>query len=401
MLSKVPLHRLLLVPALLALLLAAWAGLVRMGWTLPPVSVAEHGPLMISGFLGTLIALERAVALAAAFKRGWWAYAAPLLSAAGMAALVIGAPRVLGIGLIALGSLGLVVIFLALVRRQPALFAVTMALGAACWLIGNLLWLSGLPIYRLVEWWIAFLVLTIAGERLELSRILRHSKTSQTLFISILVVYGAGLLLTTFQIVFGTPLIGVILIALSLWLFRYDIARRTVRQTGLTRYIAVCLLAGYGWMLIGGVLRIAFGPQIAGAAYDAELHSVLLGFVFSMILGHAPIILPAVLRVNLPYRRWFYLPLALLHSSLLLRIGGDVSTAFTLRQWGGMLNVIAILLFLGITITTIYSASRRRSGITSADLSISFQHPAAKTQCDAHQDRADRTATNPTSSEHR
>lgn len=81
MLSKLPLHRLLLVPALLALLLAAWAGLVRMGWALLPVSVAEHGPLMISGFLGTLIALERAVALAAAFRRGWWAYTAPLLSA--------------------------------------------------------------------------------------------------------------------------------------------------------------------------------------------------------------------------------------------------------------------------------------------------------------------------------
>ena len=360
--SKMLLHRLLLVPALLALLLAAWAGLARMGWALPPVSVAEHGPLMISGFLGTLIALERAVALAAAFKRGWWAYAAPLLSAAGTAALVVGAPRVLGVGLITLGSLGLVVIFLALVRRQPALFAVTMALGAACWLIGNLLWLSGLPIYRLVEWWIAFLVLTIAGERLELSRILRHSRTSQTLFVSILVVYGGGLLFTTFQIVFGTLLIGVILIALSLWLFRYDIARRTVRQTGLTRYIAVCLLAGYGWMLIGGVLRISFGTQIAGLAYDAELHSVLIGFVFSMILGHAPIILPAVLRVNLPYHPSFYLPLALLHSSLILRIGGDLSAAFTLRQWGGLLNVIAILLFLGITIATLYSANRRGSG---------------------------------------
>ncbi len=358
---KVRFQRLLLIPALLALLLAAWAGLVRMGWRLPPFSASEHGPLMISGFLGTLIALERAVALAASFKRGSLAYAAPLFSTLGTVALVVGAPRALSLSLITLGSLGLAVIFLALVRRQPALFAATMALGAACWLIGNVLWLTGQPIYLLVEWWIAFLVLTIAGERLELSRIIRRSRVSQNLFVGILAVYIGGLLLTTFQVAFGTPLVGVSMVALSLWLFRYDIARRTVRQTDLTRYIAVCLLAGYGWLLIGGALRLGYGAQIAGLAYDAELHSILIGFVFSMILGHAPIILPAVLQVVLPYRRWFYLPLALLHASLVLRISGDLSGSFGLRQWGGMFNVIAILLFLAITLTTIYRANRHSS----------------------------------------
>jgi hypothetical protein len=357
--GKMRFHRLLLFPALLALLLAAWAGLARMGWALPPFSASEHGPLMISGFLGTLIALERAVALSASFQRGAWAYAAPLLSMLGTAALVVGAPRVLSIGLIALGSLGLVAIFLAVVRRQPALFSVTMTLGAACWLAGNLLWLAWLPIFRLVEWWVAFLVLTIAGERLELSRILRHSRASQNLFVGILVLYAVGLLLTTLQAAAGTPGIGIGMIALGLWLLRYDIARRTVRQTGLTRYIAVCLLAGYGWLIAGGALRIGFGAQMAGLAYDAELHAILLGFVFSMILGHAPIILPAVLRVALPYHRWFYLPLALLHASLVLRVGGDLLTAFGLRQWGGLLNVIAVLLFLAVTVTATYRARRR------------------------------------------
>ena len=177
--SKRQFNRLLLVPALLALLLAAWAGLVRMGWTLPTFAASEHGPLMISGFLGTLIALERAVALSASFKRGFLAYAAPLFSTMGAVALVVGAPHIVSIGLITLGSLGLMVIFLALVRRQLALFSLTMALGALCWLIGNVLWLTGQPIYHLVEWWVAFLVLTIAGERLELSRVLRHSRASQ------------------------------------------------------------------------------------------------------------------------------------------------------------------------------------------------------------------------------
>ena len=57
----------LLLSALLALLVAAWAGLLRIGWLLPTTGglAAAHGPLMVSGFLGTLIGLERAVALAA------------------------------------------------------------------------------------------------------------------------------------------------------------------------------------------------------------------------------------------------------------------------------------------------------------------------------------------------
>lgn len=356
--SQTRFHRLLLAPALLALLLAVWAGLLRLGWALPYFPPVEHGPLMISGFLGTLIALERAVALSASFKRGSWAYTAPLLSTLGTVALVVGAPHVLSVGLITLGSLGLVVIFFALVQRQLALFSVTMALGALAWLIGNGLWLTGLPIYRLVEWWIAFLVLTIAGERLELTRIMRHSRTSQVSFGIIVAAYLGGLILTTLQLDFGTSLIGAGLIALGVWLFRYDLARKTVQQTGLTRYIAVCLLAGYGWLLVGGGLRLGLGGQIAGPAYDAELHSVLLGFVFSMILGHAPIILPAVLKVALPYHRWFYLPLALLHGSLILRISADLNAALVLRQWGGMINVIAILLFLAITVLVVYRANR-------------------------------------------
>lgn len=357
---KTRLPRVLVVPALLSLLVAAWAGLLRLGWSLPPFQAAEHGPLMISGFLGTLIAVERAVALSASFKHGTWAYAAPMFSALGSLALVMGAPRMVSLGFITLGSLGLVTIFLTIVRRQPALFSVIMLLGALCWLIGNIFWLTGQPIYRIVEWWIAFLVLTIAGERLELTRILRHSAAIQIIFMGIICAYVGGVILITYQLDAGTPLIGASLFVLGGWLFRYDIARRTVKQTGLTRYIAVCLLAGYGWLLVGGILRVVLGIQIAGTYYDAELHSVLLGFVFSMIFGHAPIILPAVLKVLLPFRWWFYIPLTLLHSALVLRISADLSNSFMLRQWGGMFNVIAILLFLVVTMYALYQANRAK-----------------------------------------
>src|SRR5690606_26684907 len=77
------------------------------------------------------------------------------------------------------------------------------------------------------------------------------------------------------------------------------------------------------------------------------------GFVMSMIMAHAPVILPAVLRKPLPYRWFLYLPVALLHVSLALRIlGGDAWGSVAALHWGGSLNVIAILLFIVLAITS-------------------------------------------------
>lgn len=351
------LSRLLLFSALVSLLVAGWAGLVRMGWQMHPFAAADHGPLMISGFLGTLIALERAVAISAVFPRGRLAYAPPILSMFGAVALISGFPRGLAIGLMIVGSIGLVMVYIVIMRHQPALFTVTMALGAVCWLVGNLLWLSGQPIYQLVNWWVNFLVLTIAGERLELSRILQHPRQVQRQFMAVLLFLLASLALTQVNLNAGVRLEGLAEILLGLWLLRYDIARRTIKQTGLTRYIAACLLAGYAWLLTGGVLRLVWGGAPAGPVYDALLHSVLVGFTFSMIFGHALMILPAVAKQHVPFKALFYIHLVLLHVSLIVRMVGDLGSQLSLRQWGGMLNVIAILLFIG---NTLYAVLRDR-----------------------------------------
>src|SRR3989338_2316654 len=111
---------LLLASALLTLLAAMWAGLLRMDLEIPmlqPGLSLAHGPLMVCGFLGILISLERAVAL-----NRWWAYAAPVLTAAGTAHLTIGLPGRCGPLLITLGSAALVGNFAVIVRRHPALF---------------------------------------------------------------------------------------------------------------------------------------------------------------------------------------------------------------------------------------------------------------------------------------
>jgi hypothetical protein len=62
--------------------------------------------------------------------------------------------------------------------------------------------------------------------------------------------------------------------------------------------------------------------------------------------GHAPIILSAITEAPVMYQPAFYSHWALLHLSLILRVAGDVAGWFALRQLGGLLNVIAILLFL-------------------------------------------------------
>jgi hypothetical protein len=336
--------------AAVALLSGLWAGLVRLGWQWPalqPTLPLSHGPLMVSGFFGTLITLERAVAL-----RKAWAYLGVLCSGLGGLLLLFGVPGPAGPILLTLGSLGMVAIFGYIVKQHAALHTITMALGALCWLVGNLFWLGGAPVYHIVLWWMAFLVLTIAGERLELSRVLKLSVRTQRLFLAAVLVLLAGLVLLPFDLQLGTRLAGLGLLALAGWLVTYDIARRTVRMSGLTRYIAVCLLSGYFWLAVSGLAALVFGAQIAGPRYDLILHGVFLGFVFSMVFGHAPIIFPAVLGLPLTYRPVFYAPLVLLHVSLALRLFSGLAGFGWGRLVGGLLNAIAILAFAGLVVSS-------------------------------------------------
>ena len=135
-----------------------------------------------------------------------------------------------------------------------------------------------------------------------------------------------------------------------MWLGKQDIARRTVRGKGLTRFIAVCLLSGYVWLAVGGAVIVGAGGLAAGTpAYDAALHALALGFVFSMVFGHAPIIFPAVLRIRVPYHPSFYVPLALLHGSLLVRLAGDAAGDFAWTRAGGLGNAVALAAFIAST----------------------------------------------------
>ncbi|HNS39478.1 MAG TPA: hypothetical protein PKJ56_04425 [Promineifilum sp.] len=343
--------------AAVALLAALWGGLQRLAWHIPAVSaetMMNHGPLMINGFLGTVITLERAVALGRNQGGRKRYMVAPILSALGALALLLKLPPEVSRGLFVGSALGLVYIFVVIYRMQAGPDHAVLGLAAALWLGGNILWLTGWPIPRVVAWWAGFLVLTIAAERLELTRIMLMTKIARQTFMAVVGLFVAGLVLALPLPDIGLRVAGLGLFALGVWLIRFDIAKVTIRRKDLTRYIAACLLPGYFWLLVSGTLWMVYGATYSsGQIYDALLHTVFLGFVISMILGHAPVIIPAVMGVKIPYKPVFYVHLVLLHVSLVLRVYGDLAGNFPARQWGGMLNEVAVLLFL---ITTIIAA---------------------------------------------
>ena len=46
----------------------------------------------------------------------------------------------------------------------------------------------------------------------------------------------------------GAIALGLALLALVAWLIGHDVARRTIRAAGITRYMAACILCGYVWL---------------------------------------------------------------------------------------------------------------------------------------------------------
>lgn len=152
------------------------------------------------------------------------------------------------------------------------------------------------------------------------------------------------------------------MLACAAWLLRHDIAWKTARLAGLPRFAALGVLGGYLWLAAAGVMALAYGGVPAGPYYEALLHSLFLGHVFSLVFGHAPIILPAILGLPAAFHPVSYAHLALLHASLLLRVGADLALAGPARAWGGLLNAAALLLFLGSTAFTVLKARREGRG---------------------------------------
>jgi hypothetical protein len=343
--------------AAVALLAGLAGGLLRAGVAVAPTSQAwlahaalSHAALMICAFMGTVIGIERAIAV-----RHRAAWLAPLASALAGPALLAGGSTIAA-WLLLVAALAFVAVHVVVLQRQRAAHSWLLLASALAWLVGNLLFALGQDSGAVLPWWFAFLVMTIAAERLEMTRLMRRRRAAQPLLVLVLAMMAAGAGLS--PSVLGGLLYGGSLFLLACWLFTFDIARRTVRAEGLARYMAVCLLGGYAWLAVGGV---AWAATAWGApARDAALHALALGFIFSMMMGHAPVVLPAIARVKLLFGGYFYLPLAALHLSLAVRLGlGGFQPSWHAR--GSLLNALSLALLVG-TMAAAAIAWRRRHG---------------------------------------
>lgn len=325
------------------------AGLVRLGVWAPVASqrVGDlHGPVMVLGFLGTLISLERAQAL-----RNPLAYLAPALLGAGAATLLSGAPPLLGKLLLFDGALAFTAVLVALWVRAPLPLVAAQALGAFFAALAAGLWLR-LDVAAVLPLLAVFLIITIAAERAELAQLVMGPKAMPTL-LALTCLLAVGGVVGLFAPGPGLRILGFATLAVALWLVRDDVGRKMVRSDGLRRFNAAALLAGNAWLAVAGLIWLIVGQPVTRGAYDIAVHGVFLGFGMSMVMAHAPIIFPAVLGRPLPYRRAFWVPLVALHAGLVLRFAGDLAGLDLLWRTGGIVNVVSLVLFVVVAVSAV------------------------------------------------
>lgn len=326
-----------LILALLALLTGIWTGLHRIGWSLSAGAISlHHGAIMVGGFMGTLISLEKIIPLK---QRG--AFLVPALSGLSVILFIAGFS---GLSIVALviASIALTAVFAYyLLRHRDGLYAL-MLTGSLCWLTGNVMLLSGRPYPAAFPWWVAFGLFIITAERLELTKFLPVSRSARYILTAFLGLFLLGAALSfhgTGRWVSGTALCGI-----ALWLLRYDVISISLRKEGLPKYIALALFAGYSALLLTGVFILFTGRQAMG--YDVVVHTFFLGFIFSMIFAHGPVILPGVLGVSVkPYHPVLYVWLCMLHLSWIIRVGSDFLLDFPVRRTSGVLSAVALVAF--------------------------------------------------------
>lgn len=359
----------LLAAGAVCLLAGLDAALLRLGVWAPVAGTlsvrlgALHGPLMLVGFLGAVIALERAVA-----SRRWWSYLAPALLAGGCLMLLVGSPLVVGQAVIVAGSCVLLAVYAGVYRRAPSVALDVEAMAGACLTLGCLVWSAqcaqaasrtavvdpAAGVVQAVPLWLLFPVLTIVGERLELARVAFLDpvveRTVRALSAVAVLAACMSLLTATAHLVLGAALAG-----LGVVMAWYDVARRTIRSAGTAgapvRYAAASMLAGYAWLLLAAVVWVLTPLTGQSAAYEVVIHALALGYAFSMILAHAPTIVPAIVHRRLTYHRLMWVPFALLHAGLAVRVLGLMIGQARAWQAGGVLGVLAVLTFLAVSLT--------------------------------------------------
>lgn len=334
--------QLAVVPLALAfVLLGTVVGMLRLmyinGITTQPLASAlygHHGEIMVFGFLATLIVTERYLGSLDMPLPGP-VHAMPFLVGLGALIKLVGwlarveTLDVLGTLLLGLGVLGYLVLLYHLASGRDTAAYRFLAVAAALLLAAALLTLRYRPSGNLglTLVLLGFPVMTILGERLELSRVVAPRSPARSGWMLALAAVAWALLLAYvvgprngYLIVAAAALLAPVAATLA-WGDRRLMVRSHQR---LGNYVARHLPLAYAWLFLGLLLSAVFALRtgFSQPLFDAASHSLAVGFVGTMILAHGPVIAPALLGRRLDQSRLNYIPLGLLTLGNLLRVGG-------------------------------------------------------------------------------
>ena len=345
-----------------------------------PLLLPNHGEIMVFGFLAILLATERYLG-ALAFPFHPIIHSMPFLVAAGAVIQIMGwvtniFPLTLGGSVLLIAGFVIYIYIITSIGKrsaQPLPFRY-MSLAAISLMVGSIIGIWNTPVGNLPfsMLLLGFPVLTIFGERVELTRFVAPAISSKARYgIWILAVAFALMLV---QILF--PLIAPRSLMLTWVLLLMVVAiplawgERRLMTRGdkvLHRYLGTHLMVAYGWLLLGLLifLAIAIKGQTV-ALMDAATHSLAVGFIGSMILAHAPIIMPVIIGRPLVEAKLTRLPLWLLTIGNFFRVVSAIAGETGLRRAiasgaAGGLTLLAVIMFVIFILRSIQFSSGSKS----------------------------------------
>lgn len=302
------------------LILGLFTGLSRFGLMNFPLSF-HHGMLMLNGFAGGVIAVERMLSN----QNDRWFLIGLILLICGLALYLLG----YDFGLLLVAA-NIAILFLKetlVLSEKKSLNGVYQLIGLLSWFIGNLKFYQNGFYPAAVPFWIVFILMMIVGTRL--SKMEKEDLMSLVFSLTAFFSFWLG-----FH-GYGQAIYGIGLIALSIRLCYLEIRNGSKHLVG--------LVSAYFWLLLTGISSLVSDHILY--SYDLVLHAFFLGFFFSMIFINAPDALLKKLGLNRlnTYPNFWVLFLSL---GLIARlIVGDLFHVQEARNMGGILNLLTILLY--------------------------------------------------------
>lgn len=330
--------------------LGIYTGLTRLGAPLPHLEITGfHGPIMVGGFLGGLISLERCITRS---NRFWMAV--PILALTSIPLFILNLPNQAYLAQL-LASIGLLSLHLRQMAENKAGDLWPGTIGTLLWVVASLRLLLSPLIEMSVLGWEGFILFTVLGERMELSRFLNISQGQRTVRDSLLAALALSFIIPFHTV--GLYLQSGLTLLVIVAFLKSEMAWKALKKGGQFSYIATAILSGYLWLGIH-----AFWASLGidhPLYYDIYLHTFFLGFGFSMIWAHAPIIVPALLRRQLKlYHPSFWVLLGLFHLSLMARVVSSALLELEARWIFSSVNGVMIVLFFITLASRVIKQSR-------------------------------------------